>query len=146
MQLNSQVENLVGIPYVRANGPDRVPSLVHAKDYGANCQVIVREALLALRVTTRPVDTRSKEIQLDASYSVPVPPESTRGGDIVIFESRPGQDPRNNHLAIHSGLVDQDGNPLLLHGTNRDGGVSTLWRPDQFKPYYRVKMVKRIVS
>lgn len=149
-------EKYRGIPYDFKAFPG-VVDIEYAE--ALNCISLVHLVLWKEFWASLPTGMWASEIKTDEEFlrTLQDDPEGIKNvtpsiaGDIFIFGAKDPRrkDPGNTqvfHLALHTGDVDEKGDPLLLHTTDLNGGVSTIWplrEFGRFRRYERLYAVKR---
>ena len=145
--------------YKFSHGPNIVRSKEQAQRDGINCVSLAHLALRELRNITLPSELMCAELHQDRTYFDEVSDSEMITGDLVWFGiENPPIEPHQfiplyengeltnwreypvKHVAIATGEVDYDGDPLLLHSTNLTG-TNTVWPMRLFANYRRYKQI-----
>lgn len=151
--LNNTLDTFVDPAYSYEfwRGPAEVRSIADAKRHGLNCIALAHLAINKLFEVELPPELHCAELYTDKQYFTRVDNlADARHGDLVWFGiADPPIEPeafvplyqngmlvnwRNfpvKHVAIHTGKHDKQGEPLLLHASQKDN-TNVIWPFSQF--------------
>lgn len=132
------------VSYKKNNGP--VTSPEEAKT-GVNCQWLVHTIYREGFGAQLPIGMWSQEMFEDETVVLRTVKKGEPYvlGDIFLF-GRKKSNPKELHLAVHTGRTNDNGEPMLVHATFRENGV-TVWSLGAFardSRYEKLHGVKRL--
>lgn len=135
-------EKYLGIPYER----NAYPTLEKGNLHGANCIKLIHEIYAEEFGVQLPLGLWPKELLLDNELTRSITDGNYVLGDMFTFGEKGNKDLIGLHLGMYTG-VRQNGDPLLIHSTNRKDNISAVWplrRFSTWRPYSTIYGVKRL--